>query len=359
MVRVPDHPGPDAGWDEPGYEVIGGGLVDDQPRAAPRDDASEPLKDTPFAEAVRTAWQDAEKSFRSWLFWFSCCFGVGLSWAAAALLFVSARMNGWVRDELPAATFVITALLLAFAAAVLGASWGFRQTPGSLPTTLLAGAMRGCALAVPAALVLVVVGSSAGGPIALAGAAVVVIVLEVALFGLLGAGSRACFAGKAAGVALVAVLVAFFCVGNVVLTILLLPGTSEVASASVPVNVQRDDAGRTTSYECVGDLHPVEVAHTERVAWLAASNPALLLGSVGAGFVPPDNEVAWVLSGLQFAADGPSADVPCLNGVTSDGLPPAMPVALTGFAIQAGVAVLVALLGRRLASRRLAAKPAA
>ncbi|MDD7835897.1 hypothetical protein [Paenarthrobacter sp. AB444] len=355
MVRVPEHRDPDAGWDETGYEVIGGGLVDDQPRVASRDDDSDPMLDTPFAEAVRAAWREAEKSFTSWLFWFSCCMGVALSWGGAALLYASAQLNGWVRDELPLATFIVTALLLAFAAAVLGVSWGFRQSPGSLPITLLTGAMRGCALAAPAALVLIVVGSSFGGPIALAGAAVVVIVLEVALFGLLGAGTRACFAAKAPGVALAAVLVAFFCVGNVVLTVLLLPGTSDVAAASVPVNMQRDDAGRVTSYECVGDLHPVEVAHTDRVAWLAASNPALLLGSVGAGFVPPDDDAAWVLSGLQFAVDGPSAEVPCLNGVASDGLPPAMPVALMGFAMQAGVAVLVALLGRWLASRRAAA----
>jgi len=124
------------------------------------------------------------------------------------------------------------------------------------------------------------------------------VVLEVALFGLMGAGARACFAGPGPGAAVAAVLLAFFCCGNVVATVLLLPGTVGVDQASVPVNVERDQSGRITAYQCVGDLRPVEVAHTERVAWLAVSNPGLLLGSVGADFVPADSEFRWMLSGL-------------------------------------------------------------
>ncbi|MEV7661453.1 hypothetical protein [Paenarthrobacter sp. NPDC089316] len=357
MVRVPDRPGQGPGGDEPGYEVIGGGLVDDQPRAEPPGIGSQPVRDTVFKNAAAHAWHDARTSFSSWLFWLSCCSGVALAAGTAAGLVAWALRNGWIGNEMQAATFVVMTAFLGLPAAVLGVVWGFRHVHESLLVMLLGGALRGLALAVLALPVLLVVGISGGGPPALAGAAVVVMVLEVALFGLLGAGCRGCFALEGPGVALATVLAAFFCVGNVVLTVLLLPGTSEEAGASVPVNIQRDDARRITTYECVGDLHPVEVAHTDRVAWLAASNPALLLGSVGAGFVEPDSDVAWVLSGLQFAADGPAAEVPCLNGVASDGLPPAMAVPVMGFAMQAGIAVLLAVLGRWLASRRLATKP--
>lgn len=363
MAGVPDHPGRDDGWNEPEYEVIGGGLVDDQPRTGQSGHGSNPprdagyknaaFKNAVFKNAVGMAWRDARKSFSSWLFWLSCCSGVALAAGTAAGLVAWALRNGWIENAMPAATFVIMAAFLGFPAAVLGVVWGFRHLHESVLVMLLAGALRGLALAVVALPFLLMLGISSGGPLALAGAAVVVVVLEVAVFGLMGAGSRACFAATVPGVALASVLAAFFCAGNVALTVLLLPGTTDLASASVPVNVERDDAGRITAYECVGSLHQVEVAHTDRVAWLAASHPALLLASVGAEFVPPDNDVAWVLSGLQFAADGPAREVPCLGGVSSDGLAPAVPVALTGLFLQGLLAAVVLAAGRWLASRRM------
>ncbi|GGJ32107.1 hypothetical protein [Paenarthrobacter histidinolovorans] len=355
MAGVPDHPARDAGWNEPEYEVIGGGLVDDQPRAGQPGPGSEPPRGAVVKDAAGDAWRDARKSFSSWLFWLSCCSGVAFAGGTAAGLVAWVLRNGWIENAMPEATFVVMAAFLGLPAAMLGIVWGYRHIHESLLVMLLAGSLRGLALSLLALPVLLVVGISSGGPLALAVAAVVVVVLEVALFGLMGAGSRACFATTVPGVALATVLAAFFCAGNVALTVLLLPGTTDLATASVPVNVERDDAGGITAYECVGSLHQVEVAHTERVAWLAASHPALLLASFGGEFVPPDNNVAWVLSGLQFAADGPSREVPCLGGVSSDGLTPPVPVALSGFAVQAAVAALVAVGGRRLGLRRLRA----
>ncbi len=212
------------------------------------------------------------------------------------------------------------------------------------------------ALAATGCGALLLVGLSFGGPMALAGAAVVVIVLEVALFGLIGAGSRRCFAKAAPGAALAAVLVAFLCIGNVVVTLLLIPVTAGTVQVSVPVNVERDDSGRVIAYECVGSLRPVEVAHTDRIAWLATSNPVLLLGSVGGELAATDNPVGWMLSGLQWAADGPSREVPCLGGgESSAGLAPSIPVALTGLAMQGLLAALVLVAGRWQATRRAAA----
>jgi hypothetical protein len=354
MAGVPDHPGHSGpGWNEPEYEVIGGGMIDDQRIAADAQRTGSAPPAAVFASAVKEAWQSAGGSFATWWFWLACALGITLSWGMAAAVVGWGEANGWFETTVTSSTYLIMAAFLSLTAAVLGVIWGFRNPQGSFLGLLLAGVFRGVALAAPAFAVLLAMAISVGGPIALAAAAVVVMVLEVALFGLMGAGARACFTKAAPGVALTAGLTVFFCIVNVVVTVVLLPGTTGTDQASVPVNVERDDTGRITAYQCVGSLHPVEVAHTDRVAWIAASNPALLLGSVGAGFVPTDNDVGWVLAGLQWAADGPARDVPCLGGVSSEGLAPSVPVALTGFAAQTATAALVAVAGRRLAARRL------
>ncbi|MCD4851403.1 hypothetical protein LN996_11320 [Arthrobacter sp. AK01] len=356
MAGVPDHPGSSGpGWNEPEYEVIGGGMIDDQRRVpdAPRTGPDSPARTRAvFTNAVAQAWQIARQSLASWWFWVASAAGVALSWGMAVGFVSWGESNGWFQSTVAGAVLLIMAAFLALMAAILGTGWGFRHAGGSVLELLLAGAMRGVALAVPVCVALLVVGISVGGPIALVGAAVVVIVLEAALFGLIGSGSRALFASVAPGMALAVVLVAFLCVGNVAVTLMLLPATTAMDQASVPVNVERDDSGRVVSYQCVGDLRPVEVAHTDRVAWVAASNPALLLGSVGAGFVATDNEIGWVLSGLQWAVDGPSREVPCLGGESSAGLAPSVPVFLTGLALQALAAAVVVAPGRWLMARR-------
>ena len=353
MAGGPDHPRGPGPASEPEYEVIGG-VIDDQPSglATPKPDPI-PRASGAFLVAAGEAWRNTRKSFTSWRFWLACVLAIAAAWGMAAALVVWAESNSWFEVRIRSAVYLIMAVFLALASAVLGAIWGFRHFRGRVIVLLLSGVLRGVAFAVLAGGVLMAVGITVGGPIALAGAAVVVIVLEVALFGLIGAGSRRCFAKVTPGAVLTTVLVAFLCMGNVAVTIMLLPGTTVMDQASVPVNVQRDDSGTVTGYECVGELRPVEVAHTEHVVWLATPNPGLLLGSIGAEIVPPDNELGWVLAGLQFAADGPSRQVPCLGGESSAGLPPSMPVALTGFALQALLAALVLIAGRWLAARRL------
>ncbi|TQS93897.1 hypothetical protein EU811_01520 [Arthrobacter sp. TS-15] len=359
MAGVPDRPRGPGPTHEPEYEVIGG-VIDDQPsgfdRTSPR--TGSPGRPAPqFGTDLAVAWHSARTSFTSWRFWVACALGIAAAWGSAAAVIAVGEANGWFDVRVPGAIYLITAVFLALAAAVLGAMWGFRHSHGRVPVLLLSGAMRGMALAALAGGVLLTVGSSVGGPTALTGAAVVVIVLEVAVFGLIGAGARTCFATAAPGAALAAVVVAFLCLGNVVVTALLLPGTTGMDQASVPVNVERDGAGRVIAYECVGELQPVEVAHTDRVVWLATANPALLLGSIGADMVPPDNALGWVMSGLQWASDGPSREVPCLRGESSTNRAPSMPVALTGLVLQALTAALVLVPGRWLAARRLRTSP--
>jgi len=360
MARVPedpDDPGPARSDSE--YEVIGGGVIDDRfPRRDGTAGSEHRLNHQPgiadiFGAAVREAWDDCRTSLRSWWFWLACASALILVWAMAAAVVAFGEANGWFESSLPSAIYILMAGLMAVVSALLGAVWGFRQIARTFLGALFAGFFRGAVFAVPSGILLLVVGAGVGGPIAVAGAAVVVVVLEVVLFGLIGAGARACSARTAAGGALAAALVAFLCLGNVAAMIALLPGTAVMDQASVPINVERDDAGRITAYECVGSLRPVEVAHTERVAWLAASNPVLLFGSIAAEALPREHELAWVLSGLQWAADGPSRDAPCIGGESSDQLAPSVPVALTGLAIQAAVAALVLLPGRWLSSRRL------
>ncbi|WP_035761040.1 hypothetical protein [Paenarthrobacter nicotinovorans] len=354
MAGVPEQTsGSGPGRNEPEYELIGG-VIDDQPssRSGPKGDPGPPGTPGPFNVAVREAWRNTRKSFASWWFWLACVLGIALAWGAALAVVALGQSNGWFEVRIGSAVHLIMAVFLAMAAAILGTLWGFRHSQGSILVLALSGAMRGVALAFLACAAVLVVGLTVGGPIALAGAAVVVIVLEVVLFGLIGSGARGCFAAVGPGAALAVVVVAFLCAGNVVLTILLLPGTTVIDQASVPVNVERDDSGRINAYECVGDLRPVEVAHTERVAWLAASNPGLLLGSVAADMVPADNELGWVLSGLQWTADGPSRDVPCLGGESSEGLAPTVPVAITGLMLQALVAAAVLVPARRRRARK-------
>lgn len=353
----PDDPGPSLSDSE--YEVIGGGVIDDRfPRRDATGSSEHSLNHHPgiadvLGAAVREAWDDCHTSLRSWRFWLACASALILAWAIAAAVVAFGEANGWFESSLPSAIYILMAGFMAVASALLGTVWGFRQSARTFFGVLFAGVFRGAVFAVPSGILLLVMGMAVGGPIALVGAAVVVVVLEIVLFGLIGAGARACSGRTAAGVALAAALVAFLCLGNVAATIALLPGTAVMDQASVPINVERDDTGRITAYECVGRLRPVEVAHTERVAWLAASNPILLFGSIAAEALPREHELAWVLSGLQWAADGPSRDVPCIGGEASDQLAPSVPIALTGLVIQAAVAALVLLPGRWLSSRRL------
>lgn len=353
MAGVPEDPrGPTR---EPEYEMIGG-VIDDQ-----RSGLAKPALQTPphahRAQTAAASWQDATTSFASWRFWAACALGIAAAGGAAAATVAAAEANGWFGVPLASARYLLMAVFMALPAAVLGAIWGFRHSRGRLPVVLLSGAWRGLAIAAVAGAVLLVVGIAVGGPAALTGAAVVVIVLEVVVFGLIGAGARTCFAAAAPGAFLATLVVAFLCVGNVLATVLLLPGTVGMGQASVPVNVQRDESGTVTAYECVGELRPVEVAHTDRVVWVAAANPALILGSIGADMVPTGSDLGWVLAGLQRTADGPSRDVPCLDGVPGDGRAPSIPVALTGLALQALTAALVVIPGRRLDARRRRVTP--
>ncbi|MFJ5955889.1 hypothetical protein ACIQC5_08010 [Paenarthrobacter sp. NPDC092416] len=356
----------DPSGSRPEFEVIGGGVIDDRPSERRSrqgadlpgfdlDGSSKPRTREVLRHAGRAAWQEARESFASVWFWLACAVGLGLSFGAAAGMVAYGEANGWFESAIPEASYLLTTFWLSLASAILGAVWGFRLKPPSLAVfpAFLAGLLRGCAFGIPAGIVLLILGSNVGGPVELVAPAVVVMVGEAALFGLIGAGSRACFAKAAPGAVLTTVLLAILCMGNVVTTVFLIPRMEVIDQVSVPINVQRDKSGRVTSFECVGAFRSESVVHTERVAWLTASNPAVLLGSFAANVVPPENDVAWVLIGFQAAADGPYWDTPCIGGVESDAISPAPPLWITGLAGQLVVVALVVVPGRWLAARRI------
>jgi hypothetical protein len=346
---------------EPDYEVIGGGVIDDRrPRRAGTETGTATAHDDEprthardlVSAAARAAWSDALASFTSWRYWVACILAIAVAGGLTAALVGFGAANGWFETGLLDAVYLLTGAWLVLVAAVHGAVRGFRRPARGVFSTLFSGLLHGLVLGLLAGIVLAAVCAAVGGPIALAIAAVVVVTVEVALFGLIGAGSRACFRRALPGGILMAVLLAFLLCGNIVATLALLPATSATAEASVPVNVERDESGRMSAYECVGQVRPVEVMHTDRVVWIAASNPVMVFGSTAGEFVPRNSDFGWILSGLQWAADGPQRDVPCLGGESSDSLPPTVPVAFTGLVLQCAVAALVVIPGRLRLSRR-------
>jgi hypothetical protein len=343
------------------YEVIGGGVIDDRrPRRAATGTGTETATDEELrshsrdhlSAAARTAGSDVVASLTSWRYWLVCLLLVAVAGGLTAAIVGFGAANGWFESGVTDAVYLLMGSWLSFMAAVHGAVRGFRRPVPGVLVTLFSGVLHGLILALLSGVVLAAVGAAIGGPIALAIAAVVVVTVEVALFGLIGAGCRACFRRALPAGVLAGVLLVFLLCGNIVATIALLPTTSGTAQASVPVNVERDESGRMTAYECVGQLRPVEVSHTERVVWIAASNPVVVFGSTAGEFVPKTSEFAWISAGLQWAADGPQRDVPCLGGESSESLPPTVPVALTGLAVQCAVAALVVVPGRLRSSRR-------
>ncbi|UVJ40099.1 hypothetical protein [Arthrobacter sp. CJ23] len=330
---------------------------------APDDDAGAGARRPAAFGAVREAWRDARPAFASVRFWFTVLcgllFAIGGSMAVAAWGasdgWFASDSGGWLAPAVGVAGLFLAAALLAVVAAVLGVRWGFHSAHPYLAPVLggvLGAGVRGLAFALPAGLLLLGYGLVVGTPAAVV-PAVGVMVFEFFAFGAIGAGARACFAGTLPGGVLAWLLAAAMCVGNVVAMAMLLPGTLVDEPASVAVNVKRDSIGRYTYYECIGEpVRSETVLHSERVAWLGAMHPSVLFGTVAVGSVPVEEDLAWVLDGMQWASEGPAWDVPCLNGASSEELPTPMPLALIGWAGQLGVAAVVTVPGLLLARRR-------
>ena len=108
-------------------------------------------------------------------------------------------------------------------------------------------------------------------------------------------------------------------------------------------------------YTCSGPLMDVPVAHTERIAWILAANPFVVVAdSIPVTSEPDENGFtsSGVMEGIsttvRAAQAGPEYTMPCLNGESRQGsqpdVPPIWPLGLT---LQAALAALLVFLGRR------------
>lgn len=340
--------------DEPYFEQIGGGLIDDRVRRTPgrrgdwQDDDGGPRSNgrasLGAAYVLQTLRHNAV-AFRSLPTWLGVAAAVAVPAALTYGLAAWAASERWIESELPVAAHVALAAFLVVSASVYGAVVGFRgirPSGGRFAGAASYSAVRAAAFALAGGFLLAVVGLAAGGSPTTTVVGVVVMVLELLIFAALGAGAGALAGSGVAGAILAVALAALLLFGNIGATILLAPTVWTSERASLAVNVDRDGAGRLNYYECVGNQSRVEaVAHSERVAWITASHPAVLFSSLAAGTVPAGTEFGWMLQIPQWAMDGPAWDVACLNGVGSEELPPPLHVGLVGIAGQLGVATLV------------------
>ncbi|MCQ1986457.1 ABC transporter permease [Arthrobacter sp. zg-Y844] len=130
--------------------------------------------------------------------------------------------------------------------------------------------------------------------------------------------------------------------------------TEETVKVSSSASYSYDGNG-AEEYTCSGPLMDVSVAHTERIAWILAVNPFVVV----ADSIPVTSErdengytASGVMEGIstvvRLAQAGPDYSTPCINGEVREGgqpdVPPIWPLGLT---LQAALAAALVFLGRR------------
>ena len=186
---------------------------------------------------------------------------------------------------------------------------------------------------------------------AVAGVSFVLMILEVLVFGGIGAGAARWFEGQR-GRVLAWGVAALLLVGNVVAVIALLPSVRAYEPVLVAINIQRDEFGRVVSYRCSPEVRGIaEVYHTERIFWMATSNPMVILALIAGEAEPKENALDWLPGELQNAAEG--TQVPCVEGQEQEKTGAEMPLALIGVGTQSGAAGILLAGGDRAARRRL------
>lgn len=285
------------------------------------------------------------------------------TWAAAAaavmVLAPIDRQSDWFDAAL--LVYALAATLLPAAAAFLAVHWGMacyercvaspeREVIGAIRPALLATAVRGLALAALVFCVLQLQALLAGAPNAVAVAAAGVVAVEGLVFGAMGVGIMAAVRdgrrGRAAGWALAGVMVA----GSAGAAAAMVPWVRAVEPVTVAVNVQWGPGGTRVAYQCssVG-AGVAEVHHTERIMWLAAASPSVVLLALGTEADPAGAVLGWVPAALQEAADG--TQVPCVHGEPRAKDAPGTPLALVGVGFQVLVAGALLAAGRTRAAR--------
>lgn len=219
----------------------------------------------------------------------------------------------------------------------------------------LTATAKGAVFSVLAAGFLLTLATSSGMPAAVAGVSAAVTLAETVLFGAIGAGAAWCFSQQAASRLVGWTVAGILVIGNIVAVGALIPSVRAQEPVSVAMNVQRDAEGRTIAYECSPVIvGTVEVVHTERIFWLAMTNPIVIFALL-AGEAAPDNELlGWLPGELQSIADGGQRQ--CVNAVAPDSTVQ-LPVAFSGLAMQLGIAGVFFALGERFSRLRRANVP--
>ncbi|MDQ0692600.1 hypothetical protein [Arthrobacter sp. W4I7] len=343
--------------EEPVYEVIGAGRLN--PPAAEDEDG---LPGGPGAARVilGQALLDIAWSFRSGRFWWQGAM-ILLASLGAALLTVVLATGGNVPPDAFGGAYILTAAVLVVVSCVLALRWGRhpgiteegRKRPGAGPFlhwTVACG--RGAAFAALSAFFLLGLALATKSSPALAGVAAGLALLEFLVFGAIGAGTLWWFSkntGRVVAWSASLLLLA----GNVLAVALLLPAVRTSEHVLVAVNIERDDSGQLVSWQCLPELRgSAEVYHTERIAWIAATNPLVLFTVLAAESASQDDGPAWLPGEMQNAADG--SQVPCVEGQERDRTAVESPLAAVGVALQLAVGG-VFLAGGSMAARHKAA----
>ncbi|MET3720506.1 MULTISPECIES: hypothetical protein [unclassified Arthrobacter] len=118
------------------------------------------------------------------------------------------------------------------------------------------------------------------------------------------------------------------------------------------INIERDELGEVTSYRCSPEFRGIaEVYHTERIFWLATSNPLMILALLAGEDELRGNALDWLPGELPNAAEG--TQEPCVEGECADQTGAGAPLALVGAATQFAAAGALLGAGHRAARRRL------
>jgi hypothetical protein len=256
--------------------------------------------------------------------------------------------------------YMLTAAKLVLVSCVLAVRWGYvRYSAGQNPVgrtvdgPLLdwaCSSAKGLVFASVSVVFLLLLALWSDSSPAVAGVTYVLVMLEVLVFGGIGAGAGRWFEGQR-GRVLAWGVAALLLVGNVVAVIALLPSVRAYEPVLVAINIQRDEFGTVTSYRCSPEFRGIaEVYHTERIFWMAASNPMVILALIAGEAEPKENALDWLPGELQNAAEG--TQVPCVEGQERENTGAEMPLALIGVGTQSGAAGILLAGGNRAARRR-------
>jgi hypothetical protein len=280
-----------------------------------------------------------------------------LSWAIAILLVILFVTGGTYPPEAHVWAYLFTTALLVLGASLLAFHWGLSSrgaangsgSAGLLNAWFFAAA-RGMVFTAASAVGLLILAAGSNAPAELAGAAATVMAVESFVFAGVAAGAAWWFPGRAGSV-LAWSVGAFLLVGNIAAVTALLPAVRSYEAARVVINVQRDEFGRTVSYECSPEFAGiVEVVHTERVVWLAASHPLAVFALLAGEASPGTAVLGWLPAEFEAAAAG--SRVPCTESATMEENEVQVPLAIIGVAIQFATAGGLLLAGRAASRRR-------